>query len=113
MGNQIDIVNQLQGTDLEPLTDSLDYNVPNLLRVGGQLILFAIAIAAFFFLLIGSFQWITAGGDKEGIEKARKKIVGALIGLTITISIFALIRVLDVVFGIDLLQPILVPGVIS
>lgn len=47
-------------------------------------IVFAIAaLAVLFMLVIGSFQWITSGGDKEAVGKARGRITNALIGLAI------------------------------
>lgn len=48
-------------------------------------------IAAFIFLLLGAVQWITAGGDKEGTEKAKKRITGAIIGLVILLLAYAIL----------------------
>lgn len=59
-------------------------------------------IIAFFMLLWGGVQWILAGGDKEGTEKARKRITSALIGLAIVFSAYALIFIMKALFGIDL-----------
>lgn len=67
-------------------------------------ILIASALAAFFFLLIGGIQWILAGGDKEGTEKARKKITSALIGLAIVFSAYAIAFLVDSVFNISILN---------
>ena len=61
-------------------------------------------IVAFIFLLWGGLQWILAGGDKEGTEKARKKITSALIGLAIVFSAYALLFLVRAFFGIDLIQ---------
>ena len=58
----------------------------------------------FFMLLIGAVQWIMSGGDKEGAEKARKKITSALIGLAIVFLIFAIIRLVEDIFGIPITQ---------
>jgi hypothetical protein len=69
-----------------------------------SIILGVSGIVAFFVLLIGGIQWILAGGDKEGTEKARKKITAALIGLAIVFSAYALIFILKALFGIDLFQ---------
>ncbi|MDO8488220.1 MAG: hypothetical protein Q7S31_02800 [bacterium] len=56
----------------------------------------------FFMLLIGSVQWIMAGGDKEATEKARKRITNALIGLALVFMIFAIIRLVEDIFGIPI-----------
>ncbi len=69
-----------------------------------NLLLGASGIIAFFFLLIGGVQWILAGGDKEGTEKARKKITAALVGLAIVFSAYALIFIVQTLFGIDVLK---------
>ena len=45
------------------------------------LMLGASGVISFIFLLWGGLQWIMAGGDKDGIDKARKKMSGSLIGL--------------------------------
>lgn len=63
----------------------------------------AAGVIAFIFLLWGGLQWILAGGDKEGTEKARKKITSALIGLAIVFSAYALLFIIRALFGIDLI----------
>jgi hypothetical protein len=63
----------------------------------------AAGVVAFIFLLWGGLQWILAGGDKEGTEKARKKITSALIGLAIVFSAYALLFIIRALFGVDLI----------
>ena len=66
-------------------------------------------IISFVFLLWGGIQWILAGGDKEGTEKARKRITNALIGLAIVFSAYAIIFILQALFNIDLIKFNLMP----
>lgn len=66
-----------------------------------NLVLIAAALISFFFLLIGGVQWILAGGDKEGTEKARKKITSALIGLAIVFSAYAVAFLVQSLFGVN------------
>ncbi len=61
-------------------------------------------VAAFIFLLLGGFQWITSGGDKDAAEKARKKIIFALTGLAIVFSAYAIVFILRALFQVDLLE---------
>lgn len=83
---------------------------PSTFITGGINILIGVAgIISFFFLLIGGVQWILAGGDKEGTEKARKRITSALVGLAIVFSAYALLFIVGALFGIDLLQFTLKP----
>ncbi len=53
------------------------------------------ALAVLFMLIIGGFQWITSGGDKEKVGKARERITQALIGL----AVLALAYFITVVVG--------------
>ena len=61
------------------------------------------AIIFFFIMIIGAIQWISSGGDKTAIEGARGKIVNALVGFVILLSLFALLKVIEGFFGIDIL----------
>lgn len=61
-------------------------------------------IITLFMLLIGAVEYITSGGDKEAVEKARKKITTALIGLVILFSVYAIVKIVGDLFGINLLQ---------
>lgn len=87
-------------------------NYSNLVNLGpaqylktGVNLLFSIAgVASFIFLLMGGLQWITAGGDKEATEKARKRITSALIGLAIVLSAYALLSIISTLFGVTLLE---------
>jgi uncharacterized membrane protein len=61
------------------------------------------AIIFFFIMIIGAIQWISSGGDKTAIEGARGKIANALVGFVILLSLFALLKVIESFFGIDIL----------
>jgi hypothetical protein len=61
-------------------------------------------VASFVILLWGGLQWILAGGDKEGTEKARKKITAALIGLAIVFSAYVLIYIVRALFNVNLVE---------
>lgn len=74
----------------------------NFVSAAINLLLGIAGVVAFVFLLWGGLQWILAGGDKEGTEKARKKITSALIGLAIVFSAYALLFIIRALFGIDL-----------
>jgi hypothetical protein len=61
-------------------------------------------VASFIVLLWGGLQWILAGGDKEGTEKARKKITAALIGLAVVFSAYVLIYIVRALFNVNLVE---------
>ncbi len=65
------------------------------------------SLAAFLvlvMLIIGAFNWITSGGDKEKIGKARDRIINALIGLALLALAFLIVRVVGMVLQIDILN---------
>ena len=82
----------------------LNYTPSMFLRTLINVMLGIAGVVSFVFLLWGGLQWILAGGDKEGTEKARKKITSALIGLAIVFSAYALLYILRALFNIDLIQ---------
>lgn len=61
-------------------------------------------IVAFFMLLWGGFEYITAGGDKEATQKAGKRITSALIGLALLLSSFAIIFIVETLFGVSIVK---------
>jgi len=62
-----------------------------------SIILALTAYVAFFFITYGGFQFLTGGSNAAQIEKARKTILNAVIGLVISIGAVA---VVNLVFGI-------------
>jgi hypothetical protein len=60
-------------------------------------------VLAFLFLLFGGIQWITAGGDKDALDKSRKRIVQALIGLAVVFSVYAIIFIIRILFNVNLI----------
>jgi hypothetical protein len=69
-----------------------------------NLLLGSAGIASFIFLLWGGVQWIMSSGDKEGLEKARKKLSGALVGLALVFSAYAFIFIVQALFGIQVIE---------
>lgn len=62
------------------------------------------AIVFFFMLLIGGIRWMTSAGDKASLESARGMIVNALVGIVILFSAFAIVGLVELFFGIDILS---------
>lgn len=67
-----------------------------------NLALGAAGVVAFFMLLWGALAYITAGGDKEATQNSTKRITAALIGLVIVFSLFAIIYIVEAVFGVSI-----------
>lgn len=57
-----------------------------------------------FTFLTGAIGIITAGGDKQALENARKRIVNGIIGVVIVISAIFIISLIGTLFGIQILN---------
>ncbi|MDP3971069.1 MAG: pilin [bacterium] len=49
-----------------------------------------LALVAVIMILIGGFRWMTAGGNEEKVESAKKLLIAALIGLVIILAAWGL-----------------------
>lgn len=78
--------------------NSLGLLISNLL---GALFIAAFLLA-FMLLITSGIQWITAGGDKQALEKARNGILNAIMGLVIVAAAFAIMTLIGQFFGIEL-----------
>ncbi|MBI4035684.1 hypothetical protein HY383_01920 [Candidatus Daviesbacteria bacterium] len=80
-----------QDIDIKPPTQGyrdLGPFITNLISLA-----FIIALILVLVMIIwGALEWITSGGDKENVGKARGKIINALIGLAVLAVAFALFR---------------------
>lgn len=70
-------------------------------------------LAVLLYLFMGAIQWITAGGDSGKIEKARNRMLQAVIGLAILVSVVAIATFIGPVFGLDLLQPTFINQIVG
>lgn len=69
-----------------------------------RLTLVVAAVIFFFILVIGGIRWILSGGDKQATEGARSQITAALVGLTIVFAAWAIIQLIKVLFGVDIMS---------
>ena len=79
-------------------------------------LVFVIAgLLALFYLLLGAMAWITSGGAKENVDKAREKITNAMIGLVLVFVVFGVIALMEVVLnrGLGITKPIELPTLIK
>lgn len=64
-------------------------------------------VGAFLYLLFGGFRWLTSGGDPKALGDAQKTVSYAIIGLVLTVMVYAFLRVLSATFfggGANLLR---------
>ncbi len=60
-------------------------------------------LSFFFMLLWGAVSWILSGGDKASLEGAKNKITNAFVGLILLIGSFAIIKLIEGFFNINIL----------
>lgn len=98
----IDIAGEAGITSASTGTSSIGIlSLGRVIEIGAGAILSIGGMATFVFLLMGAFNWVTAGGDKGKIETARSMITQAIIGLAILASVFALFGIVTRVLGIQ------------
>jgi len=59
-------------------------------------------LAAILYLLLGALSWVTSGGSKENVEKAREKIQAAVLGLIIIFIVLSLVVLVENIFSVGL-----------
>ena len=83
--------------------------VPGIISGAISLIMLAVALIFFFILILGGLKWVMSEGDQKAVEAARNQITNALIGLAIVFASFAIMKLIEIVFGISLLNGITIP----
>ncbi len=58
-------------------------------------------IALFVMLVVGGFQYITAGGNPQGIEAARKTLTYAILGIVLLAASFLILVLIKDFTGVD------------
>ncbi|QQS39078.1 hypothetical protein IPM62_00455 [Candidatus Woesebacteria bacterium] len=67
------------------------------------------SVIFFFMLVLGGIKWITSGGDKGKTEAARNQITAALVGLIIVFASWAILQLVNLVFGVDIISNLTIP----
>ena len=75
-------------------SDTLGYASSDLQETVVRIVQWALgllALVAVVMIIVGGFQWMTAGGNEEKVEKAKKLISAAVIGLIIVLLAWAIV----------------------
>ena len=75
------------GSTLTLGTADLKETIINILN----LLLGLLALIAVIMVILGGFMWLTSGGNEEKVDKAKKTISSAVIGMVIVLLAWALI----------------------
>jgi len=105
------------GSDIiiKPKVGSEFFDLTNL-TIGGiisgaiSLVMLTVALVFFFILIAGGLRWVMSEGDQKAVEAARAQITNALIGLAIVFAAFAIMKLIETVFGITLLNGLTIPS---
>ncbi len=89
------------GTDLASNTSAVEKLISNVLVV--LTVTAGIAFALWF--LMGGLNWITAGGDKGKIDKAKGMMTNGAIGLIIIVVSYAITWIVGSALGLNILEP--------
>ena len=77
-----------------PINVPKDIKIQNVISAVVGILIVVAAILALLYLILGGIQWITSGGDKQGLEGARNKITAAVVGLIIVASTWAIMTLI-------------------
>jgi len=89
------------GTDIGGSTSAIEKLISNTLVV-----LTAVAgIAFILYFLLGGLNWITAGGDKGKVDKAKGMMTGGAIGLIIIVLSYSITWIVGAALGLNILEP--------
>lgn len=75
------------------------FGIGNVLSKFLLLIYIVASIVFVFMIVISALQWITSGGDKEAVGKARGRLTYAIIGITLLALAFVIIKTIGDFLG--------------
>ncbi len=96
---------KLPGQD-QPIQDPLSLEdqlgLSDIINFGISALFFIGIIVTLVFLIRGGIIWITSGGDKEKLDKARKTIIYAIIGIIVILLSFVIVSTVGSIMGISI-----------
>ena len=82
----------------------------NAIQVGINFLFVVGVILAIILIAYSGIQWAASGGDKERVQKARRKLTYAIIGLVVAAIAFAIYPVMSLpILIVDLVLLLLLP----
>lgn len=81
-----------------PTIYGLEGIIANILNV----IIAVVGVILLFTLIMGGFQYITSGGDKEQTAKAKKTLTYGIVGLLVVLGAWLIIRLIEEFTGLNL-----------
>lgn len=76
--------------------------IQTLLRIIINLAFSVAGLYFFFNLILGGYAFITAGGDKEAVQKATARIRNSFVGIIIVFSAYGIVYIIETLFGLNI-----------
>lgn len=64
----------------------------NIINVAANILALVTGVAAVIMIIIGGFTMVTSAGNSESVTAARRRIIGALVGLVVVALAWTIIR---------------------
>lgn len=87
-----------------------DLTVAGIVSGAISLVMLVVALVFFFMLVLGGLKWVMSEGDQKNVETARNQITNALIGLAIVFASWAIVKLIETVFGISIISGLTIPS---
>jgi hypothetical protein len=86
-----------------------DLTVSSIVSGAISLVMLVVALIFFFMLVLGGLRWVMSGGDEKNVANARNQITNALIGLAIVFAAWAIVKLIETIFGVSIISGITIP----
>ncbi len=78
----------------------------SILSFGIGLLFVVVIVAALIFALYGGILWITSQGDKAKLDRARRTITFAIVGIIVAVLSFLIVQTIGDILGVPFLKQI-------
>lgn len=89
------------GSGIEGSTSAVEKLISNVLVV----LTIVAGLSFVIYFLLGGLNWITAGGDKGKIDKAKNMMTNGAIGIIVVAVSYAIVWIVGKALGLDILNP--------
>ena len=93
----------------ETFADLTKLTAGNMVSGAISLIMLIVALVFFFMLIWGGLKWVMSQGEEKAVAGARAQITNALVGLAIVFAAWAIMKLIEIVFGITVLGEMTIP----
>ena len=77
--------------------------IADIIRNGISLLIIIAFVVDLLWIIFAGFRFIFAGGDEKSISGAWSQIYWGLIGMTVILGSFAIIKLIETFFGVDII----------